>query len=181
MKQEHKLVLARRYARAMLNIFGNQCTRELCERLNSLAQYLHEHKGLVQLMGMTYFDDQLQKRVRSILYEDYGMPQWIESLFVQLIEKRRLYLIIDILRYMVRYYLQASGITLFYITSAIHLTEEQKNECVVLLESLVQAKVICLYEIDEALIAGIRMQSENLLWEHSIKQQLHRLVDRLTR
>ena len=58
------------------------------------------------------------------------------------------------------------------IRAAANLTEEGQQKLERFFKKLSKKTIIPNFKIDESLIAGVRMESELFLWEHSIKSQI---------
>ena len=73
------------------------------------------------------------------------------------------------------------NVAAFTITSAQELTQNQRTEVEQFLTQGTSKEVIPTYKLNKDLIAGLRMQSNAHLWEHSLKKYLRTLIRTFTR
>ncbi len=69
----------------------------------------------------------------------------------------------------------------FFIDSSLPLSDEEKNHIESFLKEQVQAIVLCSYRVTPELVAGIRIQNENYLWEYSVQAQLRAISTSIRR
>jgi F0F1-type ATP synthase delta subunit len=70
---------------------------------------------------------------------------------------------------------ERAGIHDFVIKSAVALSQQEKDQIEKFLARKTGQDNIYTYHVDTRLIAGVRLRSQTLLWEHSIAQQLRQL------
>lgn len=172
MKHAQKQSLARKYAQACVNIFNQQMSYDDCIALNTLAAFLSTHSHIFFFFYMPFIEDSVKLQAYDILQELYNVPSWLKSLFTLLLNDKRLFLFIYVLREICVLYAKKANIDIFTITSAHALIDQQQKECSLFLSHITRKKIITHFALDKSLVAGIRMQSNEMLWEHSIKKQL---------
>lgn len=160
--------LARKYASALLNHY-NWHTKESAwiERLRALAHFLRE-----QRRHFVYAPRSLYFKVFQVF--GFSEPD-MKSLVILLEQQHRLLLLPDVLLSVIDLYKQEHGIEYCHISSAVPLTQAQEQKIKELLEQLSHKKLVCFYETDASLIAGIRARAETFVWEDSIEQRLRML------
>ena len=172
MKWEVKNELALRYAQACVDVFNTMMREKDCQALQAAAHFLSSHRRIIAFLQMPIIDTQTKMQAFDSIISAYTLPVWLTSLFSVLLDHNRIVLLAPILYAISRIYRQLNGIELFTISSAASLNEQQKKACETFLTQKIGKKIISQYIQDTSLIAGIRMQSNKALWEHSIKKQL---------
>jgi F0F1-type ATP synthase delta subunit len=184
--RELNSTLARRYAQAFLSVYGEQITAHACERLLLFKSFLVANRALIYLFTIPSIDQKTKERGLSFLAEKFELPPSFYSLMVLLLLSRRISLLPQVLCSLVVLYKRENGIQSFSIHSSHELSQQDLEQLRDFLTQQIADKqaayreinheknieVACSYKQDKNLIAGIRMQSETYLWEHSIAQQL---------
>ncbi|MGB8366998.1 MAG: F0F1 ATP synthase subunit delta, partial [Candidatus Babeliales bacterium] len=96
----------------------------------------------------------------------------VQKLLELLLNDNRAFLICDVLYYVCLLYRQYKNITKFAMISSHLLSEEDKKIIKHFLMQMTEQDIMYTTKIDKKLIAGIRLQSDTLLWEYSIRQRL---------
>lgn len=169
-----RLFLAKRYARAFLNLFPLEMHH--VDRINEAITFFSENSELFSLLKVPLLDARLkQNALDECLLVRVQLPPSFGQLTRVLVEQKRSYLIADVLRQIVALYQKRQGIELFKISVFPALTNSQEQVVTHFLQKKTGHAITCCLETDEHLIAGIRMQSDEHLWEYSVQQQLARL------
>jgi len=167
--------LSRRYALACVHVFGAHMHGDDCTSLESAAHFLLQDRRISFFLQMPIIAADVKAEAFKRIMHAYALPPWIMSLFGLLLEHKRLSIVALVLLAIVDLYKRNAGIESIFITSAHELTSEQQRACDLFLSRLTQKKIMSHYAKDASLIAGIRMQGDHVLWEHSIKKQLRDL------
>lgn len=175
MKRDTKNDLARRYAQACVNVFGDQMQYKDCVALKEAAYFVASNRRLSAFLQMPIIAHHVKIEAFDRIAKAYMLPHWVMSLFDLLLEHKRTQLLESVLLAITLFYMQSVGIEAFTIASAYTLSDQQQKACSTFLSTTIHKKIIAEYVHDESLIAGIRMQSNESLWEHSIKKQLREL------
>lgn len=175
MKRDIKSDLACRYAQAWLHVFGPSIQYKECIALKAASRFIRSDRRITAFLKMPIIDDSVKIQAFDRVLSAYELPVCLKPLFVMLLEHKRTCLLSTVFIAIARLYLKSAGIELFTISSAYLLSQEQQNLCEAFLSHTTHKKIIAQYVQDESLIAGIRMQSNGMLWEHSIKKQLREL------
>jgi F0F1-type ATP synthase delta subunit len=164
-------LLARKYARAYLAVFGKKFSEQELSKLEELKKFLHENRALSLYAIATESTTTLQ-HFFDLLTSTFGLPKSIERLCALLERDRRLFMLKEVIGAISYEYKRQQGIVVWDITSSQHLSPEQ---LVVIKKYLAQktgTSIEVEVSVDPALIAGLRFQSEALLWEDSLRKQL---------
>lgn len=160
--------LARKYASALMKHYDwYQRDITWIKRLRSVAHFLREHR-----QHFVYAPRSLYVSIFEI-FGFYGSD--IQSMLVLLEQQQRLLLLPDVVQRVVDSYKKRHNIEYCRVSSALPLTDEQAEKLKQLLEQLSGKKLLCFYETDPSLIAGIRARSETFVWEDSVEQRLRML------
>lgn len=174
-------VLAKKYAVAFLNIFSDQLKMSDCQALEKVAKYLDDHIDLFFLLRAPFIDKKKQQQAFEKLGEHYKLPAVIQKVADLLRSDNRFYLMPDVLEAVVKEYWTRNNIMRFSVVSSQELSSDDLSSIEKFLALKTNKKIIIDYKIDDSLIAGLRLQSATLLWEHSIQEQLQTIKKKILR
>lgn len=171
MMTKQESLLAKKYALAFINIFGNQITDQWYEKIVSMSDMLRQRHDLILRLTLPHVTDEERQKALQLL-----LPEAIfKTLITLIIMHKRLLLLADILEQSAAEYRKKKHIEHFSITSSHQLSSESLDAIVAFLAVQTDQKITYDYSIDKELIGGIRMQSDNYLWEYSIQKQLQHM------
>lgn len=173
--QEH--VLAQKYAQAFLNVFLEDFSLKEISHLEKLNQFLHERHNLQTYLKIP-LGQQFKRDCFHLLLSKYTLPKSLYILSDLLIKHHRAYLFTIILGCIVTEFYKRQGYTQFRISSSHTLDQEMLDTIYQFLERATKKKILTTMNIDKTLIAGIRLQSNELLWESSIKKRLQVVIEK---
>jgi len=167
-----RVTIAKRYARAYLDIFGDAITVSALTPLCEAAAFFYRHKTRLALQLAPYLDDSYVIQRITHLCVSSGMPASCEHIIRLLVHERRLELLADVLvqicfQYRVRHHIMSCS-----ITSSHALTEHELASIRRFLECKTGYSIMDVYAVDADLIAGLRLQSDTIMWEYSLHKQL---------
>ena len=175
MNEQDRDYLANKYARAFLNVFFEQLTRDDVAHIDDAVQFLTTNHKIIFLLQLPMINEQTKKENISALCQKLQLPSSIERLCHLLIGENRLFLIIDILPKIYSYYFERAHILECAFTSYPQIDQAACDQLKEFLADKTGYDIIYTYKEDKTLIAGIRLQSDIFLWEHSLAQQIKRL------
>lgn len=167
--------LARKYAQAFLNLFMDRLSIDDCLSLVKLKYFFKSHKQALFFLSLHHISLELKMRFIDEIIVKFNLKQEFRKLFEVLLEHNRCHLIIDVLRKICSIYRARNNVILFTISSSYPLEVTSLEILENFLARQTGSTIIGIPQVDKNLIAGIRMQSENYLWEYSLKKQLQRL------
>ncbi len=173
MKNTHD-ILARRYAQACINLFGDELTIELAERLSALAEAIKAQRSLLVYAGLKDTAEESKKQLEE-LFRVAGFGDMFVPLIDLVAEDKRLTLLPWIFHMIYVLYLERQGIMHFTIESAVELTKKEREAFVAYLEKKTEKEIRYTLTVNPALIAGVKMYSDTLGFEHSVQQRLYEL------
>lgn len=169
-------ILAFKYASAFSNIFAHRINNENLVLIEKSIKELNLYKKALFYINITLFDKFKRSKVIKDFFVQFGLNGIFDELIDLLIDEKRIPLLTSILEFIVRIYKSNFNIMDFIIVSSHQLTDKEQNQIKNFLEKKTNKKVRYKIKIDPNLIAGLKIYSETLLWEHSIYSQLTSLL-----
>lgn len=165
----HEL-LAGRYARALLLFSNCPYDQALAWRLDAFVTFLNRYQ--IELTGVSL---DIFLRIARIYEVEASC---LESLVALLKMQKREELFISVVRNFAQQYKELYKLEFCSIASSHVLTEEQKEALGAFLERASGKRIFYTTAVDRGLIAGVRVEGDSLMWEHSISSQL-RAIEQL--
>lgn len=170
---------AKKYAVAYLNVFGDQHTFEDFCSMWRASQFLLEHHSLLFYLSLSMIHEVDKKRFIDMFFEKFHLFDSLKQLFYLLLQNKHVFLATDVLRDIYGLYKIQHNISDLQVISSSDLSEEKIEEIKNFFTKLSGQHVVVRYSVNPGLIAGIRLQTDTLLWEYSIAQQLRKLKQEL--
>lgn len=161
-------ILTKKYARAYLNIFGTQCTDEVINRCVMLHDFLKKQHAALFYVQLSSAPLVVKVDVLTGMAERYQLGLFLKPLLQLLETHKRLFLLADILAMLRTVYEEQHNTMRCAITSTRALKESEREKIVHFLTEKTKMKIHAQYSIDPSIIAGIRVLSDTIRWEHSI-------------
>lgn len=170
--------LTDKYAQAFLNVFESTLTDAQLEIAEKVAFFLKERSDFLFLLQVSRTDniDALRSLIRQ-----YQLPNPFFILIAFIIKSKRALLLSDILYRIVYHYNKRQSVSVFTIKSVILLEEDEKEKIISYLEKRIGNRVRATFIVDDSLIAGIVLQSDEYKWDYSIKNRLRTIQNLLKR
>lgn len=172
----NRALLARKYARAFLNVVGTTISGDDITHIEHIISFLKDHKQALFFLKLSYITNEVKRDALHALFAQVPHKEAFHKLIRILLDDNRGYLIYPVLEELVDIYDQMHHITSFTITSSHILSHQDLEEIRHFLTARIGGDIVYTYHQDPSLIAGIRLQSNTLLWEHSIRKQLRALT-----
>ncbi len=166
-------LLAEKYARAFFNIFGNKITRDDFYNLLILQKFLRDNKRALFFLELPSITDSIKVKKMIDISDMVHLGARFNPLIKLLVQDGRAGLWRDVVTQLIDVYKQRHNILFFSITSSHALDEGELELLKAFLVSKTGSDIIYDYNVDKSLIAGIRLQSETMIWEYSIRKQLN--------
>lgn len=173
---EQHIRLAKKYAQAVYNVFGDSLSREDIAQVQKIVSFLEDHKKALFFLRLSRIDLAVKERALDELFADFSHKTPFIALIRLLLQENRGHLIYNALRLLVDIYYDAHDIMPCVITSSHALSPDVLEDVEQFLARQTGNAIIYTYKRDPSLIAGIRAQSKTILWEHSIRKQLRELA-----
>lgn len=168
-------MLALRYAQAFLNVYASTINHD--DFLNMVALYNHllqDDQTLIILSSYKLSEAATETSV-DMLIKKFKLVPAFKNLLRILLEKKRIMLFLDVLKFIIWQYQLKQQVLYFEIESAGHLEQSSLQTIKNFLKKLSGNDIIYTYKVNESLIAGVRAKNAYFLWEDSIKSRLQRI------
>lgn len=133
---------------------------ELKSNKDALA-FLHHVPGAVQMSA-----------VLDRFLEHFGLDRILHSLIILLGEHKRLWLMPEVLEALCNLYKEKNAIVTIVVSSAQPLMEDEKKAVQDSIKRQFGDNAEIVYHINKELIAGIRVQTPDFLWEYSVDDHI---------
>lgn len=167
--------IADKYAVAYLNTIGSSLSLEDIRNLMKAAYFLQTHRRALFLLQVPVIAQEIKHEGLLELCERFSLAQSVKRLVVTLLKAKRAHLIAKIFDAIVYHYNQSHAIHVFTVTSSSDLHSTYKKQIEAFIDQRVAGTKEYRYTVDASLIAGVRVESDTLLWEFSIDKQLRDL------
>ena len=174
-------ILARHYAQAFLNIYMDFLKEDDYEIICSLFNFFKERRQACFLMRLSLLHADVKCKALDEIAEKFELPDCFKKLLHLLVEHKRTLLLADVFDEICNEYKKRKGMVTFQVKSVGQLSEQQKKSIEKFLTQVTQKIVLCSYKEDMNLIAGLRLQSKQYLWETSLRDRLNRVRSTLKR
>lgn len=165
-----------KYAHAYIHVSGDLLTQHEILQCQKAADFLNTHGRALFLLKVPVIPYEVKREALMEITARFTLPKSIQALIDLLLKHKRAFLLADILDEISTIYAKKKSIHTFRVTSSAELTARERGDIESFLADRVQGTIIYTYVVDKKLIAGIRLQSETLLWEHSIDKQLREVL-----
>lgn len=166
--------ISHKYAKATYSKLGDQLTKELCGKLLPLAEKLETQRSVILLAQIVHRDDESVLALEKF-FKEAGFGSLFGKLVSLLIGQRRLILLPRVLRALYGICLEDKGIMHFIIESPLELSQEEQDGFVAFLQKKTGKEIRYTLKSNPDLIAGVKMYSDTLGYEHSVQQKLYQL------
>lgn len=167
----HEKIIARKYAIAWLRLYYEQITPLQFDALQLLQQELQTYREKISLVMLVHRRAP-EERFAFLLavVARHGLDTLLKSLIKLLLQEKRIHLFEQVVITLCQKYRELSGIMNFCATSAHQLSAEQQEQVRQMLERITGKHISMTALVDPTLIAGLRLQSDTLLWEYSVRK-----------
>lgn len=172
-------IVAARYASALLAIYQKPFSEIQCAALKAAIDYYHTTPMVLIYLQTPFFSDEQKKEALVLIRNRYNFPGIVEKLDLLLLEHARIFLLPIVYAELIRQSQMLAGRIPCTVTSAVSLSGAQQQMCTQFVASVSHKTPLIEWAVDPALIAGIRFQTENWLWEDSLDARLRALATTL--
>lgn len=166
---------ANKYAKAFMAVFPKSLTFADIKKIEIAQKFLQTHKQILLFLQLPQFDYERKKSMVADLIGHFSLPENFAKIILLLITHNRSFYIPAVLLCIVELYkIQINSIE-FSIKSAHNLSEKQIETTKQFLGQLLGKNIIGTVSTDPSLIAGLRLQSNEYLWEYSVRKHIKNL------
>jgi ATP synthase F1 delta subunit len=167
--------IAKKYAQAFMTVFPKSLTLNDSSTIETAQKFLQKHKQTLLFLQLPQLDGKLRESMIADLIGHFSLPHVFAKLFLLLITHNRSFYIPDVLWFIIELYKEQTNSVNFFIQSAHALDQKQIESIKQFLKHRVGKNIIATPVIDTSLIAGLRLHSNNNLWEYSVRKQIKAL------
>jgi ATP synthase F1 delta subunit len=169
--------LASKYANAFLNLYIDKISIDDFHNIENANKFFSDNKKEVFLfLKLSAISVEAEQKSLNKLFEKLNLIEQFNDLSRLLIAHKRAILLKDVFEKICDFYQHRRKIEIFEIRCPHALDLKELDVVNKFLEGAIRQKgVYFKFQVDQALIAGIRMQSNHYLWEYSVKQKLKKL------
>ena len=170
-----KACVARKYARAFINVFFNLLEEKDINVLTKIRIQLKRDPGLLLFLNLTSIPTKRRADYLKNLLSHRGLNGIWFDLVRSIAKHKRIKIFTQILFYIEQFYFEKIGLMHWDVSSACQLAQEDKIIIKNFLEKKSNMKAECRYIINHELIAGLRLQNQQFLWERSVRKSIRNL------
>lgn len=167
-----ELLLSHKYAQAFVNIFKEKLEYQDIERLYEWRNFFKTHDHLMFYLKLSTITDAVKITALIKTRSHYKLESSFDKLIKLLLESKRISLLPQVLKFISDAYEKYLNIIEFTFASAHELGDSEKDTFRKFLEAKVGKTIIAKAVVDKSLIAGVKLYSNELLWEYSIKKYI---------
>ena len=166
--------LAKKYAVAFLNT--TPLSRSDYDLLSSLQPVYQKSKKLLFLLQSITLNNTTREIVLDKMMAVIQLPIALKPLVFLLASHHRLKLLPEIITQLVLEYQTQHNIITCSIESSHSISDKQQAIIKQFLTNKTKKEVICSYNLNPSLIAGIHLKSTTITWEYSAQEQLTSII-----
>lgn len=173
-------ILARKYARAFLNLYFDALSDQEIASIGRLNQLFTVNRGMLCYLSLPGLAIQNRQNFLLRLCENFSLPPYFEKLVIVLIEKNNVELLPAIVMAIMQEFSRRKHILHFDVHSSHALLVDERSSIIDFLTKKTGAAVVRVnFFIDESLICGIKMRSDGYIFEHSVARELKKFEQSL--
>lgn len=167
-----KDVVAKRYAKALLNLYYILLNQRCFTSMLNLEAFFKKNKQLIVYLTIPTLSDEVKIDVMEKIFQRLGTCKTIMRLVRALLRHRRIELLVDVIRNIICEYRIRRNMMEFKVISSHHLSDEQQKSIINFLHAKTDASITAHFEVDPELLCGLRIQGKTFLWERSLSKCL---------
>ena len=171
MTNSNKLVKI--YANSLYKFSEEELIKDvLFDQIIFVEETLNQNVDVVNLLKIPTISKVKKKELVDEIYSG-RVIEYIVNFIKVLIDNDRISLIIDILNRYKNIYYKNNNIEKVIITTAINLSNDEKADVIFKCEKLLNKKVIAQYMVNDEIIGGIIIKTDDKLYDMSVKAKLN--------
>lgn len=167
--------IAKKYARAFIDVYSDVLTPSYLKRLEVLISFLDKNRFFQATLSIPTLSLDVKKKFIERVVKDLSLSVYTKKLMLVLLSHGRIELIGRVLKKIILIYKQQNHEEYFTVSSSHLLLANEQDSVISFIKRRSSEKVNVSFIIDKTLIGGIRIKSDNHLWECSIKMRIQRL------
>ncbi len=171
--------LSLKYAQAFFNLYGAKLTQADFWQIKQAISFLAKNSAILSYFNTHRYAEQMQ--INKIFINYFKLPSDLERLLFLLQKHKRIILLSQILQLISEQYLLRNKQVYFDITSYPELLPEQIEQVLSYLKKATGCEILYQTFENKNLIAGLKMQSMQLLYDNTIQGRLQKIHRKLIR
>lgn len=172
----HEELIAKKYAKAFLNLFIDEIPLKMYQRIVELEQFFRVRREVLAFLALPHIEPYYKCKALDSIIEKFSLTPSFKRLITILVESNRAFLFPLVLRTITMMYRQRKGMLAFKVKSSSSLNKAALRTIEKFLAKKTNKHILSEYTLDKSLIAGIRLESDQYLWEYSIAKKLRMLM-----
>lgn len=168
-------LIAKKYAKAYLNKYQDIFTQDDLDRICKAAYFLKNHTNFMLLLCAVGVDKSETTEMLDKFCNHFEFTASLQKLVDVLKERKHISFLREVLQDICALYKKRKNILELKIITANELDDADVKKIKSFVESQTRKNVVSSVQIDESLIAGLRLQSDFYLWDYSIASRLRSL------
>jgi ATP synthase F1 delta subunit len=168
-------LLATKYAKAFVHVFGEKLTDEQLKALQELVALYDKNRQQFFYLYLSSISSAVKQHILLDLVARFHLRELLQPLIILLGEQGRLPLLFPIAHQIEVVFNEEHDLVEVQFMTAHELSAHNVAVMQQFLERLTGKKIQPTVIVKPELIAGVRLQSETFVWEYSIAQQLRAL------
>lgn len=170
------ITVVKRYSLALVESVDEKDLGKEIDALQSFINKLSSYPKLERLMFNKYINHRVKAQLVAKLSEELELSTHLHSIFGIMIEYNRFHLISELSRNMQNIYDAKQGIINVELTIANdNLKKDLQDKIEHALETKFKKHIRFAIKKDKSLIAGLKLQTEGLLYDATVKRTLNKL------
>ena len=167
-----KFALSKKYARAFLSVFYPQKATAPLEKYAKLLHFFKTHTGVIGLIAGCPCPQPCYNQLEEFLIKKFELTTAEQRLIHRLLLDRKIILLPAIFEHIITAEHERSNEILCTIELSHEVSEELKQQAIRAFECMTGKKIIPTVRTEPKLICGLRMYSQTLMYEKSLKKSL---------
>jgi len=170
--------LARRYALGLIkSIKDEKEYLGIKGELEGFLELLETNPEFKAGMETLLFSKQQKRELLDTIREKAGLADKTYNFIKAMMDENRMPALPVVVQVLGKLWLEKNGIERLKVFTAVELSEKLEQKLVDKLEKSFEKKVILDKEIDESLIAGLKIQRESVFYDFSIEGNLKKIKE----
>jgi F-type H+-transporting ATPase subunit delta len=172
--------LAKRYASGMIkSVKDEQEYVKIKRELEIFLELLDGNKEFRAGMESFLFSTKQKRELIDAIHKKLSFSEKTYNFLLAMLEKNRLIILDLVIQFLEELWFERNGVEKLRVFSAVELDEQLEKKIIKNFEKSFNKKIIIEKEVDESLIAGIKIQRGSIFYDFSISGNLKKLRDEM--
>jgi ATP synthase F1 delta subunit len=171
--------LAKKYATAFLNVYGERCTPEYFENIKKLLKFIQTNNVFQAILNLPSLTIKNRKEIVDFVSNKLNLQEPIKKLVMVLLKKKRIDLLGEVLKKILLIQSDKEKKHHFEVTTSHEINEKEKTSIKKFIQNLIKTNVTASFKTDKSLIVGIKIEGNKYLWERSLSKKLRDIEQKI--